>query len=65
MDQSSAFAWTELARKVFEHAGRAMIAYLDNSAIPFAAFMPHFLRVRANVCVHFNRGGQLGKCLGM
>jgi len=45
VDPSIAQQWTELARRVFERSGRAMIAYLDNYAIPFAAFMAHFLRV--------------------
>lgn len=47
LDPSASQEWIELGRKVFEHASRAMIAYLDNYAIPFAAFMPHFLRVSA------------------
>uniref|UniRef100_A0A7S3VSI4 Importin N-terminal domain-containing protein n=1 Tax=Dunaliella tertiolecta TaxID=3047 RepID=A0A7S3VSI4_DUNTE len=48
LDPAATRAWTELARKVFEHAGRAMIAYLDNYAIPFAGFVAPFLTLFVN-----------------
>jgi len=43
--------WTDLACRIFEQVGRAVIGYLDNYAIPFARFMPAFLQVGWGGCM--------------
>lgn len=51
LDGAALSSWRETGAQLYERIAKALIGYLDNTPVPFAKFLPHFLDLYIDAAV--------------